>query len=599
MKILFAHVVYRPSLDKWYADIANVAPSHVDVKPFCVTLSPPGKSFSWPQLNRMWHLRSPRLMNMYRRLRAAAVDCDVLLAYNGANIHPDFLKCLTTYNVFCCFDDPESSAKLSEPVAKHFDAVFHGNIASQFQYQHWGCEKRAWLPIFNAPMDVPDQAEREALFANDRTCDTALICERHSGFRHQRLEKLASAFPNATFYGDGWPQGRISQSKLFDLYRNLKIGWNIHNSTGPINRRLFQLPAFGVMQICDNKCGLGQIYRLGEEAVGFDTIHEAIELTRYYLEHDDERRRIAEKGYERFWKDYHAAAIWQRIVKQLKSWGAKRKEQRPKNLPLLPGSDPKSIIRPVLQKVKRNFITHRTRFTKTKFANSSHPSLRSEYFCLSKSVKAYHENMESCGENAAKERLLKYGFLDWPNILALNWAITALIGPAKKIVEIGSGTGPFAEFASVDPSREIHCYEKDGFAREQAIALRSHDNVHFFDALAPEQGKFDLLVAVEVIEHIQDLAPFLHLCRRMAPTAIITTPNRHAVRPAGDLGPPAYPYHVREFDAGEVYMMLRSQYRDVALYCMPDIYVPWIVPMTIREKGTPIIAYCQDPYEAE
>ena len=190
-------------------------------------------------------------------------------------------------------------------------------------------------------------------------------------------------------------------------------------------------------------------------------------------------------------------------------------------------------------------------------------------------------------------------FLDWQHILALNWAITALIGPAKKIVEIGSGTGPFAEFASVDPSREIHCYEKDRFAREQAIALRSHDNVHFFDALAPEQGKFDLLVAVEVIEHIQDLAPFLHLCRRMAPKAIITTPNRHAVRPAGDLGPPAYPYHVREFDAGEVYMMLRSQYRDVALYCMPDIYVPWIVPMTIREKGTPIIAYCQDPYEAE
>jgi spore maturation protein CgeB len=599
MKILFAHLVYRPGLEKWYASIANAAPSGVEVEPFCVTLSPPSKSLSWPKLNRMWHCRSPKLMRMYRRLRNAAQDCDVLLAYNGANIHPDFLGCLNTYNVFCCFDDPESSAKLSEPVAKHFDAVFYGNIASQFQYKHWGCEKLAWLPIFNAPMDVPDQAEREALFAVDRTVETAMICEHRSGFRHQRLEKLASAFPNATFYGDGWPQGRISQNKLFELYRNLKIGWNIHNSTGPINRRLFQLPAFGVMQICDNKCGLGQIYRLGEEAIGFDTIREAIELTHYYLEHNEERLRIAKKGYERFWKDYHAKVIWQRIVNQLKAWGANRKEQRPKNLPLLPGSDPKSIILPVLQKVKRNLVKHQTRFTKTKSVKNLLGTTRSESFYLSTPAKAYHENLELRGENAAEQRLLEHGFLDWPNILALNWAITALIGPANKIVELGSGTGPFAEFAAVDPSREIHCYEHDRFARDQAIALRSRENVHFYDALAPEEGKFDLLVCVEVLEHIQDLAPFFNLCRRLAPTAIMTTPNRHAIRPAGDLGPPAYPYHVREFDAGEVYMMLRSQYRNVSLYCLPNVYVPWIVPMTIRDKGTPIIAYCQDPYEAE
>jgi hypothetical protein len=55
---------------------------------------------------------------------------------------------------------------------------------------------------------------------------------------------------------------------------------------------------------------------------------------------------------------------------------------------------------------------------------------------------------------------------------------------------------------------------------------------------------------------------------------------------------------MRAFDPGEVYMLLRSQYRKVHLYCMPNIYVPWIVPMTIRDNGTPIIAHCEEPCDS-
>jgi Amt family ammonium transporter len=47
------------------------------------------------------------------------------------------------------------------------------------------------------------------------------------------------------------------------------------------------LPAAGVLQIGDNKCRLGEVFRLGEEVVGFDSVgdskDECIELTR---EHD-------------------------------------------------------------------------------------------------------------------------------------------------------------------------------------------------------------------------------------------------------------------------------------------------------------------------
>ena len=95
------------------------------------------------------------------------------------------------------------------------------------------------------------------------------------------------------------------------------IGLNIHNSTGPINTRLFYLPANGVMQICDNKKYLGEVFELGKEVIGFDTIEECIELTNYYLNHKDEARMIAANGWKRAIRDYNEEAVFARLVKKI------------------------------------------------------------------------------------------------------------------------------------------------------------------------------------------------------------------------------------------------------------------------------------------
>ena len=81
----------------------------------------------------------------------------------------------------------------------------------------------------------------------------------------------------------------------------------------------------------------------------------------------------------------------------------------------------------------------------------------------------------------------------------------------------------------------------------------------------------------------------------MAPRAIFSTPNRTIVRGSLDLGPPVYPAHVREFSPGEIYWILKQYYEEVVLYYMPNVYVPWLEPMTILTQGTPIIAECTGP----
>jgi hypothetical protein len=73
-----------------------------------------------------------------------------------------------------------------------------------------------------------------------------------------------------------------------------------------------------VLQICDNKSHLAKLYEINKEAVGFDTIAEAIELCRYYLEHDRERREIAAAGWKRAIRDYNETATFQLIEKYVR-----------------------------------------------------------------------------------------------------------------------------------------------------------------------------------------------------------------------------------------------------------------------------------------
>ena len=93
--------------------------------------------------------------------------------------------------------------------------------------------------------------------------------------------------------------GYVTAAEMMSAYRRAKIGWNFHLSVGPNNSRLTALPAFGILQICDNKANLGKIFKLDEEVVGFDTLEECLEKTRYYLDHPREARAIAAHGWKR------------------------------------------------------------------------------------------------------------------------------------------------------------------------------------------------------------------------------------------------------------------------------------------------------------
>jgi len=303
----------------WIEDwLARLRSAGIEVYPFSLVLDHRRPVIYFNELNFLWRYRDRRLLTMYQTLANTLLEYEVFICFNGANVHPEFVRGLECFTVYGCFDDPESSAKLSKPVAAAFDMAMVGNIAEIDAYRSWGVKNVRWWPLGFRQDDYDSSLTGQGILDGHRDIEVALLCERVTRYRKNRVDQFVRAFPDGAYYGQGWPSGFLPERQRIPLLQRTRIGINIHNSTGPINFRTFYLPANGVMQICDNKSHLGQVFDLGVEAIGYDSIEEAIELTRYYLAHDDERRRIAAAGWKRAISDYNEVACFKKVVDAIK-----------------------------------------------------------------------------------------------------------------------------------------------------------------------------------------------------------------------------------------------------------------------------------------
>lgn len=315
LKIVYGYSYFA---SEYYDDAKKMTEEYVaklrlegfDVEPFCLTLNPPGPALTFEELDIKWHKKDRTLMKMYDQLEKSLDGKDVFMNASGINLHPEFVQKLKVLTVFQCFDDPESSDNLSKPVAHAYDLSLVGNAAELDTYRSWGVKNVAFAPMGVLPEIYDPTLTYEQILTGERDIDLFMMIN-YTNWRKDRLDVLNNAFPDAHFYGQGWPRGVLNHDRVEYLKRT-KIGPNLHNSTGPINYRTFYLPANGVMQICDNKQHLGMVYEVGKEVIGFDTMQECVDLCRYYLEHDDERRQIAANGWKRCMQDYTEVAIFRK-----------------------------------------------------------------------------------------------------------------------------------------------------------------------------------------------------------------------------------------------------------------------------------------------
>ena len=97
----------------------------------------------------------------------------------------------------------------------------------------------------------------------------------------------------------------MASDKVFGVYRQSKIVPHVHYNEEPadgISLRPFEATGSGAMLICDDgRKDIFNVFKDGEEFVSFKDgdAEDFRKKVKYYLEHEDERQRIARNGYKK------------------------------------------------------------------------------------------------------------------------------------------------------------------------------------------------------------------------------------------------------------------------------------------------------------
>jgi hypothetical protein len=188
------------------------------------------------------------------------------------------------------------------------------------------------------------------------------------------------------------------------------------------------------------------------------------------------------------------------------------------------------------------------------------------------------------------------GEIEPPETLALNKAVARFIGSAHSIVNVGSVSAAFERFAAVDRRLELVANVRDESFVEWARGVSSFENVKYcpgeLSTLLEKNERFDLALAIGVIDRQQGFSKFLHDLSQLADRVIVTASNKARDHKSLMAPGPIDHERIREWTAGEFYWVLKSHFDVVELYAMPDPAVPRTVAIGPLSEMSPVIAIC-------
>lgn len=300
--------------------------------------------YSAEAVDKLYRDRTPWYLLMVKEFLSVARNSDIVVFYSFNPIHPEILvrELKGVIKVLGFTDDPISTYIRGIPYIWACDGAFfispsyNEESLMQDRLKNWGMEDSHWMPL-SQPFDKPEPTE---IFFERRNVDVVYVGNAY-GTKMDRLTVLKRHFADRLKIHGRWPYfgyfgflrgfagmplfpwrvTPLSDAQKQELYYNAKIGINMHYSTGSMeigNMRMYELPAHGVMQICDTGgCeSHAKIFKPNKEVIYYTSTNEAIELIEYYLSHDDERTSIAQAGFHRFWKDYK----FEDVLIQLLNW---------------------------------------------------------------------------------------------------------------------------------------------------------------------------------------------------------------------------------------------------------------------------------------
>jgi glycosyltransferase involved in cell wall biosynthesis len=146
-----------------------------------------------------------------------------------------------------------------------------------------GIESATWLPL---GCDPEIHRRHDVV----KTYGVLFVEHVFPGPRAEMLELLAERFPNHFI-------GRAFFDEMARIYSASRVVFN-RKIANHVNMCVFEALACGSLLVTNDltENGLGELFRHGEHLVTYRSAGELLEKVAYYLEHEEERERIAAAG---------------------------------------------------------------------------------------------------------------------------------------------------------------------------------------------------------------------------------------------------------------------------------------------------------------
>lgn len=184
--------------------------------------------------------------------------------------------------------------------AKEFDHVFVNQKDAVEMFAKDGV-KAKWLPHAVEPKAYPNKPIAMKKY------DIGFVGYVTFEKRVDMLDKLFAAFPN--FY-----YGQALFEDCAEIYRKSRIVFNTA-ATDDLNMRCFEATATGAFLLTEDIPTIHELFDVGKHLVTYKNMDDAIEKARYYIEHEDEREKIARAGMIHTLKNH---TYQHRIIKMFK-----------------------------------------------------------------------------------------------------------------------------------------------------------------------------------------------------------------------------------------------------------------------------------------
>ena len=213
-----------------------------------------------------------------------------------------------------------------------------------FADDHWRFEdfSRHIAPAFDLPVTTDqDSLPRYAAAGIARVHLSQWACNRYAyrkvtdelehgvtfvgqphGTRPEVVERLRAAGHDVECWGHGWPAGRVDHEGMVRIFSASRVNLNLSNSSTPPNTlrvrvgrmlgrgpkgprpaqikgRNFEVPGCGGFILTERVPHLERYFELDREVGVYDGEDDLLERVGYWLDHEDDRARVAQAGYER------------------------------------------------------------------------------------------------------------------------------------------------------------------------------------------------------------------------------------------------------------------------------------------------------------